>query len=192
MTSSSRQTLQVLAILAAVVLVGAVVFRSLERPRITVPEGARLGEIDVIPLANDARPLARADLDGKVVLINFWGTWCPPCLAEFPHIEALSKQYRERKDFVLLSISATGAVPEDLEGLRDSTKGFLSLAGHKTPVYADPIGRTRDGVRKLVSNVYPATVLIDRDGKIVGAWVGFSEGEFEQIKLELAAELGKK
>jgi len=191
MTPSSRNTLQLLAVGVIVMVLAALVFQQLEqRPRTAIPDGARLTQLDVMPLANGAKPITQADLAGKVVLINFWGTWCPPCLAEFPQIEALGKQYRDRKDFVLLSISSSGRAPEDMTGLRDSTAGFLSLCGYKTPVYADPMGTTRAGFRNIPNfDGYPATVLIDRDGEIVGAWLGYKEAEFEQIKLQIAAVL---
>lgn len=191
MTPSSRNTLQLLAVGVIVMVLAALVFRQLEqRPRTAIPAGARLTQLDVVPLANGARPISQADLAGKVVLINFWGTWCPPCLAEFPQIEALNKQYGNRSDFALISISATGRVPEDLVGLRNETSGFLSLGNYKTPVYADPEGRTRAGFQMIPNFTgYPATVLIDRDGTIAGAWLGYNEAEFEQIRLQIAAML---
>src|SRR5688572_23833371 len=61
--------------------------------------GRPLDVLNFDPLTEGARPLTAADLEGKVVLINFWGTWCKPCRVEFPHIEALAKQHRQRDDF---------------------------------------------------------------------------------------------
>lgn len=192
MSPTARQTFQTFLIFGILAALGALVFRSMERPRNDLPAGLTLKELELAPLANGAKPLAIADLKGKVVLINFWGTWCPPCLKEFPHVEALAKQYRDRNDFVLLSVSCgSDGVPEDIDGLREATEGFASLAGYKIPIYADPSGRTRLGLGKAFEHYYPTNVLIDRDGTIVGSWSGFTEAEFDGIKLRVAAEMGK-
>src|ERR1700753_3399672 len=45
------------------------------------------------PLTGVSQPLVAEETQGKVVLINFWGTWCPPCREEFPHIEELAHHY---------------------------------------------------------------------------------------------------
>jgi thiol-disulfide isomerase/thioredoxin len=192
LNSSTRATLQTFAVFIVLALVAAFAVQQLQRPQKAVPEGVRLTELDVVPLANGATPLAPADLAGKVVLINFWGTWCPPCLAEFPHMEALWNQYRDRKDFLLLSISTNSSIPEDMTRLREVTTGYLSLNSYKMPIYADPLGKTRLGLRDAVDpGVYPATVLIDRDGKAIAAWTGFREAEFDQIKLKVAELLAR-
>lgn len=187
MTESSRRTFLTLGLFAALAVVAAVSFRRLERPHKAIPENAMFTKLDVVPLAGGAQPLALADLAGKTVLVNFWGTWCPPCREEFPYIAALEKQYRDRSDFKLLSISATGFVPEDIADLKQETEKFLSRGQFDVPVYADPLSATRRNLPEGVdSGVYPMTILIDRTGKIVGAWEGFYPAEFDQIKLQVA------
>ncbi|MCE9603853.1 MAG: TlpA family protein disulfide reductase [Planctomycetia bacterium] len=193
MTPSTRRTFLTLGLWGSLALLAALAFRRLERPRSAPPIDARLEQLDVVPLANGARPLTRAELEGKTVLINFWGTWCPPCREEFPHLAALEKQYRGRNDFLLLSISATGRIPEDVDGLREETEAFLRGGNYELPIYADPSGNTRRGLRMAVdSSIYPATVLIDRSGRVAGAWEGFLVSEFDEIKLKIAGLLQAK
>src|SRR5690348_445701 len=58
----------------------------------------------------DGRTLSSADWKGKVVLVNFWATWCPPCLAEIPDLIALQNKYRDR--LVVVGISEDEIAPE--------------------------------------------------------------------------------
>jgi cytochrome c biogenesis protein CcmG/thiol:disulfide interchange protein DsbE len=192
MSSSSRSTFLAFVIFGFLAILAALAFRMLERPQAALPDGLRLKSLDVVPLANGAAPLSLADLAGKTVLINFWGPWCGPCRQEFPHIQALANQHRDRADFLVLSISNNGPPPEDLTHSRQLTEVFLKEGGYTLPIYADPLGKTRLGLREAVDpGVYPATVLIDREGKAIAAWLGFREAVFEQIKLKVAGELAR-
>jgi peroxiredoxin len=94
------------------------------------------------------------DLRGKVVLVNFWATWCPPCRKEMPDLDALYKKFRDQ-GFVVLAIS-----DEQPEAVRSF------LAKHKVayPVLLDPgdLIHKRFGVDGI-----PKSYLYDRDGKLV-------------------------
>ncbi|RMF97283.1 MAG: TlpA family protein disulfide reductase, partial [Planctomycetota bacterium] len=70
--------------------------------------GSPLPAIDLQPLTADSGPVATADIEGKVVLLNFWGTWCPPCRQEAPHIDALYQTFGGNEGFRLLSVSCSG------------------------------------------------------------------------------------
>jgi len=192
MSSSSRSTFLTFVIFGFLAILAALAFRMLERPQAALPDGLRIKTLDLVPLANGAAPLSLADLAGKTVLINFWGPWCEPCRKEFPHIQSLANQHRDRADFLVLSISNNGPPPEDLTASRDRTETFLKQGGYTLPIYADPLGKTRLGLREAVDpGVYPATILIDREGKAIAAWTGFREAEFDQIKLKVAGELAQ-
>ncbi|MGZ9275075.1 MAG: TlpA family protein disulfide reductase, partial [Nitrospira sp.] len=49
--------------------------------------------------------MSLTDLQGKVVMLNFWGTWCAPCAAEMPDLDALQRQYGKAHDFVVLGVN---------------------------------------------------------------------------------------
>lgn len=90
-----------------------------------VPAGTRLLRLDLTPLTPTSPPLSLDDLRGKVTLVNFWGTWCPPCREEFPHLAAIEKQYRGHADFQFVSISLGLEQPEDIAELSRATRDFL-------------------------------------------------------------------
>jgi peroxiredoxin len=98
---------------------------------------------------------------GKVVLLNFWATWCGPCKEEMPSMEALYQLYKE-KNFSLLAISV------DYEGVKP-VKEFIEKQRYTFPVLLDPDSETLDpfGVKGI-----PTTFVINKKGRIVGRVVG--------------------
>lgn len=106
----------------------------------------------------EGQPLSLARFKGKVVLVDFWATWCGPCVAELPNVLAAYQKYHA-KGFEIVGISL-----DENEG---ALKGFLSAKGMKWPQYFDGQGwESKLGRRYGVSSI-PATFLLDRDGKIV-------------------------
>jgi peroxiredoxin len=101
---------------------------------------------------------------GKVVLVNFWATWCAPCREEMPQLNKLFDKYRA-SGFTLLGVN----VDEDSR----NAAGIASQLGVKFPVLLDS--------DKAVSKLYelsamPSTVLIDRDGKLRFSHRGYRPG----------------
>jgi thiol-disulfide isomerase/thioredoxin len=131
------------------------------------------------PLSGEAAAVTLGDLNGKVVLLNFWGTWCPPCRQEFPHIVELYEKYGHRPDFRLLSVSC-GGTPEidgDHTRLAEETLAFLKQHEVTMPTHADPGGITRKAVDDAVGfRGYPTTLLLDRHGVIQGVWFDYHPG----------------
>jgi len=154
--------------------------------------GKRLAALHLAPLVGDAEPVTPDDLAGKVVLLNFWGTWCPPCRVEFPHMVEMRRKYGDRDDFRLLSVSCGSGGQEDLIRLRNDTEDFLAEQGAAMPIYADPGGTTRTAAARLDAfSGYPGTILLDRTGTIRGVWVGYFPGveqKMEQLVNHLLAE----
>jgi len=100
--------------------------------------------------------LSLAELRGKVVLLNFWATWCVPCRKEMPAIEALYQRYKDRGlEVVAISLDKLAAAP---------VEAFVKEVGVTYRVALDPSWATARtyGVRGL-----PATFLIDRAGNVV-------------------------
>jgi peroxiredoxin len=100
-------------------------------------------------------------LRGKVVVVNVWATWCPPCRDEMPSMERLAAHFRGR-DFQLLAVS------QDEEG-KEKVEEFARELGLTFPVLLDP--QRRVGERFGVWG-YPETFVIDRGGYVVERVIG--------------------
>lgn len=137
--------------------------------------GQPLGDLDLVPLTQRSRSLTAADLRGKVTVLNFWGTWCPPCRQEFPELVEIWKQYRDRSEFQLLAVSCGVGQREDLAALTQETLEFLKYEGVPDfPAFSDPEQRTRQAVDAVAGFTgYPTTLLLDQQGQIVRIWVGY-------------------
>ena len=146
--------------------------------------GARLPVLRLEPLTGDSQSVTLKDLAGKVAVINFWGTWCPPCREEFPEIAAFWVQVRSRPDVRLLSVSCEGD-DTDLGPLRDKTQEFLDQKQSQLPTYADPSAETRRGLEMVLAEpgfAYPTTVVLDQAGVIRAVWIGYDPGIGDQLK----------
>ena len=107
----------------------------------------------------DGKEVSLKDFKGKVVLINFWATWCPPCREELPLFEKIYEKYKD-KGFVILAINT------DPENLKDFLKDF----GVKITF---PILIGDDRILDLYPvRGLPTSFLIDREGKIVKVRLG--------------------
>ena len=100
------------------------------------------------------------DFQGKVVFLNFWATWCPPCRAEMPAMEKLWQKFKE-EDFVILAV--------DLREGKEKVGSFMKENGYTFPVLLDSRGE--------VANTYgitavPTTYLLDPEGRTVGKALG--------------------
>jgi len=103
-----------------------------------------------------------ADLRGKVVMVNFWATWCPPCRAEMPAIE---KIYRAYKDLGL-EVLAVNTTDQDSES---AAADFIEEFGLTFPV---PLDRTGAVSASYILRGLPSTYFIDRKGVIRAVVVG--------------------
>lgn len=108
----------------------------------------------------DGTPVQLAQLKGKVVVVNFWATWCGPCKEEMPAFERLRQQLDPAR-FALVTITT------DLQ--RDGIKHFLANLNVQLPVLFD---EDQDVSRAYLVRALPTTVLIDRQGTLVGRAVG--------------------
>ncbi|MBM4267323.1 MAG: redoxin domain-containing protein [Deltaproteobacteria bacterium] len=97
---------------------------------------------------------------GKVVFLNLWTTWCPPCREEMPAMQALSKKFSD-EDFVILAVSEDDGVP--------AVKKFVDEMRLDFPVLIDSTGAVG---RRYGITGYPETFLIDREGKQVARFIG--------------------
>lgn len=103
----------------------------------------------------NGKTLSTSDLKGKVVFVNFWATWCPPCLAEMPSLNALYNKLKEEKRFIFLFIN------ED----EDQTKGEKYLQRNKftIPLYI----RSGSVPTDIFNGTLPTTIVLDKAGTVV-------------------------
>ncbi len=121
----------------------------------------------------DGRQISLSDYKGKVVFIDFWATWCPPCRASIPEVEKLYQEFADEEDVVFLGIN----LQED----KDTITKFMKKQEMNYPVLLSD--------NKVVSNYQirsiPAFFIIDRDGEIYNKYVGFGPGVQENWKKDI-------
>ena len=131
-----------------------------------IPPGTVAAPFDLKSLNGSSVQLA--DMKGKVVLVNFWATWCGPCKEEMPAFERL-RQKLDPEHFVLLTITT------DLQ--RDGIKHFLANLQVQLPVLFDD---SQEVSQAYLVRALPTTVLIDGRGTLVGRAVGPREWDAPQ------------
>ena len=115
-----------------------------------------------------------SDYRGKVVFLNFWATWCPPCREEMPYIQNLYEKYAGGGDVVILGVAGPGSIDDqDTAGIT----AFLESSGYTYPVAMDTTGEVFGlyGVTSL-----PTTFMIDRNGNVLG----YVPGGMSQVTMQ--------
>jgi peroxiredoxin len=121
----------------------------------------------------DGHSVSLADFRGKVVVVNFWATWCPPCRAEIPDFVRMQARYRERGlEFVGLSLDAGGA--RDVRPFADEHD-----VNYPMLIADEKIANAYGGIVGI-----PTSFVIDRQGKIVKRFVGYTDPKVWESTLE--------
>jgi thiol-disulfide isomerase/thioredoxin len=118
---------------------------------------ARRGSVLVPPALEEASggpPLVPGSLRGKVVVLHFWATWCPPCRQEFPAFARYAEEARRKGEAEVIAVS--------LDQTAEPVPAFVRKAGGSFPVYMD------DGAFSSSAgvSVIPTTVVLDRQGRV--------------------------
>lgn len=109
-------------------------------------------------------------LKGKVIFLNIWATWCPPCIAEMPNIHSLYKKMDPNKvAFVMLSVD---------EGGMAKVKKFIDKKGYTFPVYMP----ASEFPQAFYSNAIPTTFIISPAGKIMAKHEGMAEYDTKEVR----------
>lgn len=130
-------------------------------------ERATLADYNWALEKNNKDRLELADSNNKVILVNFWATWCPPCLAEMPSLELLYRDYKDKVEFLFVS-------SEDHQTVRN----FLDRKKYSIPAYR-PLSEAPE---PLNGNTLPTTYLISKNGAIVIKKVGAADWNSESVR----------
>lgn len=113
-------------------------------------------EKDVSFTDENGKTVTLSSLKGKVVFINFWATWCPPCREEMPTINTLRQKFKDNDQIVFLMV--------DVDGKMKKSKAFMEKNKYDLPVYAPKSSIPPD----FLGNAVPTTIILDKNGKIAG------------------------
>lgn len=127
----------------------------------------------------DGEIIELSDQKGKVVFINFWATWCPPCIAEMPSINKLYSEFRDNDKVMFLMV--------DVDNNRTASQKFMDKRKFKLPVYT-PASSIPSS---YMSGAIPTTLVLNKYGKVVFKHEGmgdFSNEEFKTFLTKLSTE----
>ena len=171
-----RETMVALVVFVALALIVPLVSGIAVPTRTVVASGAD----DAALTANVAPPfelgtlngqdVSLADYKGKVVILNFWATWCPPCVREVPRLIRISETYKDQ-GVVMLGINTT--FQDDVA----KVQRFVNEQGISYPVLLDPAATVSEEYRV---RLMPTTFILDREGRIIHSKVG----EIDEATLE--------
>lgn len=116
----------------------------------------------------EGNPRSLQEFEGKVIFLNFWATWCPPCIAEMPSIDKLHEEMGDEVAFVLLSFD------NDFEKAKD----FDTRKGYDLPIFA-PAGNLPT---MFQSSALPTTYVIDADGNLALTHKGMADYNAPEFK----------
>ena len=184
---SSRQLWIMLALIAVIAAVIALL------PNGAEPEPQPADELEATTLVHageeapdfsvgmfDGSTVTLSELRGKVVLLNFWATWCPPCREELAHVQSDIIDRFAGRDFLFLPVSRGES--------RQAVAAFRQKTGYDFPMGLDS---TRSVYDRYASNYIPRNFLIDAEGKVVTATIGFEPEEFDELIRAIEATLAQ-
>lgn len=118
-----------------------------------------------------------ASLKGKVVFINFWATWCPPCIKEMPSIQALYNKFNPADDIVFLLV--------DVDGDLEKSSAFMKNNQLNMPIYKP----TANLPSSFIQGAIPTTVILDKNGAMKARIEGGRDYNTAEMENEIRALL---
>lgn len=125
---------------------------------VAVPGGEKVTFAD-----GKGKSISLAGLKGKVVFVNFWATWCPPCIAEMPSIQTLYMKYKDNEQVVFIMV--------DVDGKYKEASDFMKKNGYTLPVYLPET----EVPKEYFAGSMPTTVILDKSGKLAFHHLGAAD-----------------
>jgi thiol-disulfide isomerase/thioredoxin len=141
-----------------------------------VAVGTQASDFKVNPAAEPGRSVSLSQFKGKVVLVDFWATWCAPCRQMLPHIQKMYEDYKD-KGLEVMAISAESSA---------KVTGFQSENKFDFPAYTDE-GKEANNAFSITG--LPTTIVIGKDGKVVYSTMGMDTNTPDEIQTAVTKAL---
>lgn len=123
-------------------------------PDVTTEQVAASPSLDLRFKDRQGKIVTLNDLKEKVVFLNFWATWCPPCLAEMPSINKLYEQHKNNKDVIFIMVDADSNL--------EKSQGYMNARKYSMPVYQ----MASSVPEQIFAGSLPTTVVFDKQGRV--------------------------
>jgi peroxiredoxin len=171
-------------IIGGTALILAVVMMIYSAPEVSAQRGAPAGAVQAADFTLtdlDGKPVKLSDYKGKVVILDFWATWCPPCVKEIPHFNDLHRDYA-KKGLVVLGVSVDQGGLAAVQKFKKKTAIDYRVVLSQEPTY----NLYQSYLPKDERGGIPFTFVIDKKGIIREHFVGYREkAVFEKVVKEL-------
>lgn len=168
-------------VIVAAVLVAVVILPGINGPHV---EGDRL-TFSLPNLEGETVSSSDPELRGKVLLVNLWGTWCPPCRYEIPYLAKMQQDFGPR-GFEVVGIEFPLYAPDDPEERAKNLKEFTDELGVNYTILMGTEAEQNAVVRELPElrnfSSFPTTIFIGRDGTVAEVTQGFYEGDVPRYR----------
>jgi thiol-disulfide isomerase/thioredoxin len=148
-----------------------------------IPEGERAAAPDFAGTLLGGGDFASTDLAGEIAVLNFWGSWCPPCRVETPQFQEVYADVRDQGvAFLGLNVKETS---------EQFAQAFVDSEGIEFPSLYDPRGEVALAFRDYPANAIPSTIVLDRVGRVAAVYTGeVSQDDLRAVLDRLMAEEG--
>ena len=117
----------------------------------------------------DGKITTMEDLKGKVVFLNFWATWCGPCIAEMPTIQKLYDKFKDDKDVVILTV--------EVENKKEKAKNFMTSKNLTLPI----VFPNSTIPKEFFDYALPTTIILDKQGNIAHTTLGMADYSGQEV-----------
>jgi len=125
--------------------------------------------LDFQMINDNGEVVTLTDLKGKVVFLNFWATWCPPCIAEMPSIQVLHDKFKDDDEVMIITL--------EIESKKEKANQFMKRKNLNLPIYYPNSQLPSD----LFNGNLPTTIILDKEGNIAHKTLGMADYSGEDI-----------